>query len=539
MESEKIKRIKAYILSGDTVTIPELQKEFSLSYFEAWQLVQSMVAEKELAYREGITYRVVNPIPQAPISFEEDTLKKHVELDVEELNRNIYGIIETLASFRIHVEYQSATVGVAVTRYDFVLPRNVSVEDVLKRELEITVHLHARDGIRMYQDPKTGFLSVEVPNSYRENVDMLAVVKSKGYLNAPPEALAFAIGQDIDGHAVIGDLKTLRHVLIAESTHSGKAEFLNAMLTSLISKYSPEDLRLLVVDPFGCELSIYNGLPHLVSGNIIVEAKHAVGALNWVITEMEHRYSLFRGKTEAGTPVRNLDDYNRALGASGKKLPRLVIVIDELCRLMDVAEKDIEDRLTKIAQKSCAAGIYLVVATQRPAPSVLKENLTALFHTHIAFRVVQAMDSDLILGETGAEKLIGFGDMLMKTFGTQIPVRIQVGFVPSDKVRAMVQITKECYSSFHDDNLTPFELHVESANESDSMNIQALKLVVNMGKASISMIQRKCEIGYNHAVKIMDWMEKMGYVSSFDSNTRARDVLLTKDEFRKRYGPLD
>ena len=352
------------------------------------------------------------------------------------------------------------------------------------------------------------------------------------------------LGKDIEGRAICGDIMKMKHLLVAGSTGSGKSVCLNALIISLLYKYSPEDLRIILVDPKQVEFNIYEKLPHLMINEIIFEPAKVVNVLNWAITEMERRYSLFKEKTKKGTLVREIDEYNAHLLPDEEKLPKVVMIIDELADLMSVAKKDIEDRIQRLTQKSRAAGIHLVLATQRPSVNVITGVIKSNLPTRVAFKVTQEVDSRTILDESGAEKLLGYGDMLYKTDTMTFPRRVQGALVESAEVQQVVQFVKEHNEAYFDDSVYDYINNAKSGGGVDgdggddgveAVYIDALRYVVQIGQASISMIQRRCSVGYPKAGKIIEWMENMGYISAFEG-AKARKVLLTPEEFESKYG---
>ncbi len=472
-----------------------------------------------------------------------------VSISADERERNSSIIVDTLAGFRVEAEVVRVTTGSAVTRYDIDIPGHIAVSTVLKRDEEIAMRLHARDGVNMYANPEYGAISIEVPNSVRATVGVRSVMESEAFQNTKPTSLVFAIGKDVEGRPVCGDIVKMKHLLVAGATGSGKSVCLNAMLVSLISKYSPEDLRLILIDPKKVEFAIYNGIPHLMINEIISDAQKAVTALNWAIKEMERRYQLFESKTLAGMNVQNIDGYNACLTDGEEKLAKIVVVVDELADLMSVAKKDIEDRIQRLTQKARAAGIHLVLATQRPSVDVITGVIKGNLPTRIAFRVIQEVDSRTILDESGAQKLLGLGDMLYRTEGMFAPLRVQCAFLSSEEVQKAVMEIKERNESYFDESVAQYINNVNASSEGsgamagdgddgkvDPVYIRALAMVVKLGSVSISFIQRKCSVGYNHAGKIVEWMEQKGYIPPFDGKAKARPVLMTKDEFISKYG---
>lgn len=473
-----------------------------------------------------------------------------VKMPPEEIDRNSAIIVETLAGFRVDAEIIKVTVGPSVTRYDIDIPRNISVRSVIKHDEEIAMRLHARDGVNIYSNSEVGLISIEVPNSVRAVVGIRSVMESEEYRNSKLGALMFAIGKDVEGRNVCGNIPKMTHILVAGSTNSGKSVCLNAMLVSLICKYSPEELRLILIDPKKVEFTVYDGLPHLMINEIIADAQKAVSALNWAIKEMERRYGLFEQKTRTGIAVRNLDEYNDNLTEDEERLAKIVIVVDELADLMAVSKKDIEERIQRLTQKARAAGIHLVIATQRPSVDVITGVIKGNLPTRMAFRVIQEVDSRTILDESGAEKLLGNGDMLYKTGGMFTCSRVQGAFLSSEEVQNIVSEIKANNEAYFDPEVADYINKTDAggagASDDDADDetvsqeyIKALAISVKLGSTSISLIQRKCSVGYNHAGKIIEWMELMGYITPFDGKAKARTVLLTKEEFEGKYGSLD
>ena len=479
-----------------------------------------------------------------------DRYDDNVRISQEEIEQNSEIILDTLQGFRVDAEVVKVTIGSAVTRYDIDIPRNIAVRSVIKRDAEIAMRLHARDGVNIYSNSEVGAISVEVPNSVRATVGLRSVMEAPEYVGGKPNSLMFAIGKDVEGRNVCGNIVKMKHLLVAGATGSGKSVCLNSMLISLICKYSPEELRLILIDPKKVEFAVFDGLPHLMINEIIADAQKAVAALNWAIKEMERRYTLFEQKTRSGSNVHNLDEYNASITDGEEKLPKIVIVVDELADLMSVAKKDIEDRIQRLAQKARAAGMHLVIATQRPSVDVITGVIKGNLPTRLAFRVVQEVDSRTILDESGAEKLLGLGDMLYRTEGMYSCLRVQGAFIDSKEVQRVIEDIKAHNEAYFDESVADYINKTEGGASGggdddadggavDPQYIKALAIVVKLGSASISLIQRKCSVGYNHAGKIIEWMELMGYISPFDGKAKARTVLLTKEDFEAKYGDID
>lgn len=473
-----------------------------------------------------------------------------VSVTEEEIERNSAIIVETLAGFHIDAEVVKVTPASAVTRYDIDVPANVAVRTVMKRDQEIAMRLRARDGVNIYSNSEMGLISIEVPNAVRAMVGIRSILQADEYVNSKPDSLMFAMGKDVEGRNVCGNIAKMKHLLVAGSTGSGKSVCLNAMLISLICKYSPEELRIILIDPKKVEFEIFDGLPHLMINEIISDAQKTIKALNWAIKEMERRYEAFSAMTRSGSNVHNLDEYNAAVvKEGGERLPKIVIVVDELADLMSVAKKDIEERIQRLAQKARAAGMHLVLATQRPSVDVITGVIKTNLPTRIAFRVGAEVDSRTILDDSGAEKLLGNGDMLYHTDVMYNSVRVQGAYISSKEVELIVKDIKENNEAYFDDSVAEFINKSEQTDddgategpdgEVDAVYIKALGIVVKLGTASISLIQRKCSVGYNHAGKIIEWMEAMNYISPFEGKAKPRTVLMTPEQYENIYGKLD
>ncbi len=467
------------------------------------------------------------------------------EADVAEIEHNKETIVDTLYQLKIPSEVLSVTQGPTVTRYDIDIPGNIPTTRVLSCDKEIAMRLHAKDGVNIQTNYENGSISIEVPNRQRAVVGLKEMILSDQFTRAKEGALMFGLGKDIEGKAICGDIAKMKHILVAGSTGAGKSVCLNALIISLLYKYSPEQLRIILVDPKQVEFNIYEKLPHLMVNEIINEPAKVVNVLNWLITEMERRYALFKEKTRTQTLVREIDEYNAHLLPDEERLPKIVLIIDELADLMLVAKKDLEDRIQRLTQKSRAAGIHLVLATQRPSVNVITGVIKSNLPTRIAFKVTQEVDSRTILDESGAEKLLGHGDMLYKTDTMTFPAREQGAFLASEEVQDVVDYVKEHNEAYFDESVSDYINNERSGGGAEgggdgddsveAVYIDALRHVVSIGQASISMIQRRCSVGYPKAGKIIEWMENMGYISAFDG-AKARKVLMTQEEFDSKYG---
>ncbi|MBQ8319602.1 MAG: hypothetical protein IJX81_01870 [Clostridia bacterium] len=489
--------------------------------------------------------RVYKPYVRIPLDYFDctDAEPEANEMEVEHIKRMILG---TLSDYKVaDATIASVTFGPTVTRYNVVIPRNVSPRKVVALEQEIAIAL-CSSGVNIYPSFEDGAVSVEVPNKQRQDVLLGCMLSGDGFTKAKPTSLTFAMGKDVANRKIYGDICKMTHLLVAGASGSGKSAFLASLIISLIVKYSPEELRLILIDPKKTEFVLYNSLPHLMINEIITDPSKAVQSLNWAIGEMNRRYGLFEKMSLSGTYVVNLDEYNSHVTKKEEKLPKIVIIVDELADLMLAAKKEMEDRIQNLTQKARAAGIHLVLATQRPSADVITGVIKGNLSTRIAFTVATDVDSRVILDQTGAQKLLGRGDMLYTMSGINTPVRVQGAFIPPSEAQKVVNFIKANNEAFYDEAATAFINNARSGGGAgggddfgdsvDESYIAALKVVIQTGGASISMLQRKCSIGFNKAGKIIEWMEMMEYISPFEGSAKARKVLITKEEFERQYG---
>ncbi len=489
--------------------------------------------------------RVIRPYVRVPLD-DFDCRDVEPTSNMEEVEETKANIIATLDDFKVTgASISSVTFGPTVTRYNVTIPRNISPRKVVALDQSIAISLHSA-GVNIYPNYEDGVVSIEVPNKERQFVQLGCMLTGDTYVNAKPSSIMFTMGKDVGNRKVYGDISKMIHLLVAGSSGSGKSVFLGSLIISLIYKYSPEELRLILIDPKKTEFVLYNNLPHLMINEIITDVNKAVQSLNWAIGEMNRRYGLFEQMSRSGTYVVNLDDYNSHVEKS-EKLPKIVIIIDELADLMLAAKKDIEDRIQNLTQKARAAGIHLIVATQRPSIDVITGVIKSNLPTRIAFAVATDVDSRVILDQSGAQKLLGKGDFLYTMQGINTPVRVQSAFISASDSQRVVNFIKQNNEAYYDETATAYINNTRSSDngngsfggsdEVEGVYIEALRFVILSGSASISMIQRKCSVGYNKAGKIVEWMEDMGYISSFDG-AKARKVLITKEEFESKYGSL-
>ena len=449
--------------------------------------------------------------------------------DREEIVSRAKKLEETLMSFGVEAKVINVSKGPSVTRYELQPKPGVKVSRIVSLSDDIALALAAR-GVRIEAPiPGKAAVGIEIPNRETTPVYLREVIENKKFQNSTSK-ISVALGKDISGEVIIGDLSKMPHVLIAGATGSGKSVCINSLIISILYKYQPEQVRLLMVDPKVVELNVYNGIPHLLIP-VVTDPKKAAGALNWAVNEMTRRYQSF-----ADQGVRNIEGFN-ALTKKKKELeaiPYIVIIVDELADLMMVSANEVEDYIARLAQMARAAGMHLVIATQRPSVDVITGVIKANIPSRISFAVSSAIDSRTILDSGGAEKLLGKGDMLYYPVGEQKPKRIQGAFISEEEVEAIVSRIK-----VHKDQLSYDEdilYHIEKGkdladtSESDELLEEAIKVVVENQQASTSFLQRKMRIGYNRAARIMDELEERGIISGRDG-TKPRQVLMSESEF--------
>ena len=445
---------------------------------------------------------------------------------------------KTLYSFGVSAKVENVSVGPAITRYELKPAEGVRVSKIANLADDIALNL-AAETIRIEAPiPGKQAVGIEVPNKEKEAVHLREVLESDNF-NESESKLTVALGKDVAGNIQLADIAKMPHVLIAGSTGSGKSVCINTIITSIIYKSKPSEVKMVMVDPKVVELSVYNGIPHLLIP-VVTDPKKAAGALAWAVQEMDNRYNLFAQKG-----VRDLKGYNKAIekeeGAG--KLPQIVIIVDELADLMMVAAKDVEESICRLAQKARAAGMHLVIATQRPSVDVITGLIKANVPSRIAFAVSSQVDSRTILDSVGAEKLLGKGDMLFFPAGAPKPVRVQGAFVSDDEVEKIVDFVKQngtaTYSedileTIENSNKTDKELAAEADedDETDPFLMDAIQTVVETGQASTSFIQRRFKVGYARAGRIMDQMEERGVISGYQGS-KPREVLMTLEKLNE------
>ena len=461
-----------------------------------------------------------------------------------EMRDNTRRLNETLASFKIEARIINVTRGPSVTRYEVELEKGVRLNKLTTAADDIALNLGAT-GVRIAAIPgKISVVGIEVPNRAVTMVSLREVIDSNTFFDAKSKA-SFAVGKDIGGSCIVGNIAKLPHMLIAGTTGSGKSVCMNSIIISLLYKATPEEVKLIMVDPKMVELGIYNGIPHLLIP-VVTDPKKAAGSLQWAVAEMMRRY---KAMSDAG--VRDLESYNAIMDSeenAAAKLPQVVVIIDELADLMLVAAKEVEESICRIAQMGRAAGIHLIIATQRPSADVITGLMKANIPSRIAFSVASAMESRIILDTQGAEKLVGKGDMLYAPIGDGKPRRVQGCFVSDSEVEAVATYVKKNSSTEYDQQVieeidrkaaqtgnknsaasNDFEPSAEETG-GDEMLPAAVDVILETGQASVSMLQRRLKLGYARAARIVDEMEERGYVGPF-AGSKPREIIITKEEW--------
>ncbi len=444
---------------------------------------------------------------------------------------------KTLYSFGVSAKVENVSVGPAITRYELKPAEGVRVNKIANLADDIALNL-AAETIRIEAPiPGKQAVGIEVPNKEKDMVHLREVIESTEFENNKSK-LSVALGKDVAGQNIIADIAKMPHVLIAGSTGSGKSVCINTIITSFIYNAKPSEVKLVMVDPKVVELSVYNGIPHLLIP-VVTDPKKAAGALAWAVQEMDKRYNLFAEKG-----VRDLKGYNAALERENLegKLPQIVIIVDELADLMMVAAKDVEDSICRLAQKARAAGMHLVIATQRPSVDVITGLIKANVPSRIAFAVSSQIDSRTILDQVGAEKLLGKGDMLFFPSGASKPTRVQGAFVTDEEVEKIVDFIKangtatyseDILESIENSNKSDKDIEDEnSEDDSDPFLPEAIESVIEIGTASASLIQRKFKVGYARAARIIDQMEARGIISGYQGS-KPREVLMSKERWEE------
>ena len=477
-----------------------------------------------------------------PLSLLKETKNTNGAALSAELDGTADKLVETLKSFGVDTRVVDISRGPTVTRYELQPSAGVKISKITNLADDIALNL-ATAGVRIEAPiPNKAAVGIEVPNKASAVVGVRGILESPAFSSAKSK-LTVALGRDIGGNAIVADIGKMPHGLIAGATGSGKSVCINSIIISLLYKASPDEVKLLMIDPKVVELGIYNGIPHLLVP-VVTDPRKAAGALGWAVSEMEKRYKMF-----ADRGVRDLAGYNRFVESLNdpevKQMPHIVIIIDELADLMMTAPNEVEDSINRIAAKARAAGMHLIIATQRPSVDVVTGVIKANIPTRIAFAVSSHIDSRTILDTAGAEKLLGRGDMLFSPVGSSKPKRIQGCFVSDEEVEAVVEYVKGDHTADYDDDVM-VEIERQAAVDKkqkkglpedgpgdDPMLNDAIRVVVENGMASTSLLQRKLKLGYARAARIVDEMEQRGVVGPYEGS-KPRKVLITKDQLMER-----
>ena len=488
--------------------------------------------------KEEHTVHIYQPYDKPPVEILDDSPMK-LDVNAETNAQKSKALEDTLSSLKIDAKVVNVINGPTVTRYELELAPGISVRKIKSLDEDIAMRLSSSSGGVRLQTPIPGknLFGIEVPNSKGVKVPIRVMIDSDEFWQAKG-ALTFVVGIDIAGRKVMADLADMPHLMIAGSTGSGKSICLNGIIVSLLYKYSPEELRFILIDPKKVEFTTYEGLPHLLIDEIICENEKALKALQWMVDEMERRYVIF-----SETGVRDIASYNAVVDPNlTERLPRIVLVIDELADFMMYNKNEVEAKIKKLTAKARAAGIHLILATQRPSVNVITGDIKSNIATRIALKLPTPTDSSTILAQGGAEKLLGKGDMLFMSEASPEPVRLQGSFISTEEVTEVVSYLKEHNETHYNDNAIKKITHSKQGaggegedKETDPYFYDALKYCIEKNSASISMLQRRFNIGYNRAGKIVEDMERKQFVSGYDG-MKSRQMLITMEEYNNLFG---
>jgi DNA segregation ATPase FtsK/SpoIIIE, S-DNA-T family len=530
-------KLNAGVPTLDPNDMPEEEKKS-----KGLSSLRGSIKQDKAAEEQAALVSVSDPNWEAPSV---DLLeKKQSPADAGDVQQNAQTIRDTLGEFNIDVEMEGANIGPKVTQYTLKPPSGVKLTRITALETNIALNLAAQSLRIEAPIPGQRAVGIEVPNRKAADVRLHGILTAKQWKNNR-EPLSFAIGKDISGEAVVGELNKMPHLLIAGQTGSGKSVMINTLLTSLLYRNSPSEMKLILVDPKQVEMAPYEDIPHLLTP-VITEPEKTISALKWAVNEMERRYKLL-----ADEKIRDIKTYNDKIQSGNKKMtipdedgntqqiddgamPYIVIVIDELADLMMVAARDVEALIVRLAQKARAVGIHLVLATQRPSVDVITGLIKANVPARIAFTVASQIDSRTILDQAGAEKLLGQGDMLMLTPSMSKPKRIQGAWVMDEEVMKITDHLRMQSAPQYNDEIVsqPVQLNgkggvvMDFDGGDDDMYKDAMRVVIESGKASTSLLQRRLRIGYARAARIIEQMEEQGVIGAADGS-RPRDVLVS------------
>lgn len=551
-DSETCRRSKETLSPNETTDKKKREKKSNVVYYRRYEQPgeersKENAAEQDLneqpAQPSGIestslahkpTLPAVGRNGLPPLSILTRPVRGKVNKNNQDITDNIGKLEEILASFGIRVRVTKVSRGPVITRYEVQPPPGVKVSRIVGLADDIALGMAAPDVRIEAPVPGKAVVGIEVPNREIATVYLRELVETVEFQQAP-SFLTMALGKDVAGNPILDDLARMPHLLIAGATGSGKSVCLNTLIAGILFKTTPEQVKLLIIDPKMVELAAFNGIPHLVSP-VVTDPRKAATSLRWAVKEMEYRYELF-----AGAGVRDLARYNELMQREDMApLPQLVIIIDELADLMMVSPADVEDAICRLAQMARAAGIHLVVATQRPSVDIITGLIKANIPSRISFAVSSQIDSRTILDMGGAEKLLGRGDLLFYPVGATKPVRVQGAYLSDREVELLVNFWKKQAEPEYDEGLGQEVAAAAEASEyDDKLLARALQIFVETGHGSISLLQRRLHIGYARAARLMDIMERRGYVSGHEGS-KPRTVLIKPDEYKQKfYGRVD
>lgn len=518
------------------------------------QPVKAQEAEPAASPAEVCTPQASLPIQTyqiPPLNFLQSGVSRAKDPAAEqEMKENAGILVDTLSSFGVTVRITGISRGPSVTRYEIQPAAGIKVSKITGLADDITLSLAAQ-GVRIEAPvPGKPVIGIEVPNGHKDTVSLREILESDSFRNSKSK-LMFAVGRDIAGNAVVGDIAKLPHMIIAGATGSGKSVCTNSIIMSILYHAAPDEVKLILIDPKIVEFTVYEGIPHLLIP-VVTDPKQAAGALNWAVQEMQRRYNLF-----AENSVRDLDDFNLLAAQPDNELermPQIVVIIDELADLMMTTSKEVEDAICRLAQKARAAGMHLIIATQRPTTDIITGLIKANIPSRIALSVMSQVDSRTILDSGGAEKLLGHGDMLYLPNGKLKPIRVQGCLISTKEIEKTVSYIKEqMQSSYNDEIMEQVEqsIPVTKAEQKEMKAAQsaescapepgsdeevlerAIEFVVEAGHASTSSLQRRLKLGYARAARMMDELEEMGVIGPYEG-AKPRKVLMTKEQFAER-----
>ena len=537
------KKLKKYNHDKDDLTPLGLENSQHSSPSELSNLFKQEVKTKEEDVKEVLNLEHTITVEDdsyefPPVEILSEGVKKGIKGGKKAVADTATKLQKTLYSFGVSAKVENVSVGPAITRYELKPAEGVRVSKIANLADDIALNL-AAETIRIEAPiPGKQAVGIEVPNAENEVVHLRDIIDTPEFQNHKSK-LAFALGKDVAGKEIVTDIAKMPHVMIAGATGSGKSVCINTLISSIIYKAKPSEVKMVMIDPKVVELSVYNGIPHLLIP-VVTDPKKAAGALAWAVQEMENRYATFAAKG-----VRDLKGYNEAVEKKDGigKLPHIVIIIDELADLMMVAKNDVEDAICRLAQKARAAGMHLVIATQRPSVDVITGLIKANIPSRIAFAVSSQVDSRTILDMVGAEKLLGKGDMLFYPAGAPKPTRIQGAFVSDGEVEKIVDFLKangevkyneDIIESIENANKSEKDLEAEQEadDDADPLLMDAIDVVVDTRQASTSFIQRRFKVGYARAGRIIDQMEERGIISGYQGS-KPREVLVTKERLEE------